>query len=70
MLDADHGADVVDVLEPDLFGRLVELRRHRDVALDARQALEQLERLLAADRERDEDPRIHHGRLQRQDREM
>jgi hypothetical protein len=34
---------VVDVLEPDLFRRLVELSRNRDVALDAGQVLEQLQ---------------------------
>src|SRR5207249_4041505 len=70
VLDAHHRPDVVDVFEVDLLLRLVELRRDRDVALHSREILEQLERLLAPDRERDEDAREHHRRLQRQDRKV
>ena len=33
VLDADHGADVVEVVEGHLFGVLVELRGDRDVSI-------------------------------------
>ena len=69
VLHPNHRADVMKVFEPDLLRRFVELRRDRDVTLDAAQVLEQLQRALAADRQRDEDAREDHRRLQRQHRQ-
>jgi hypothetical protein len=70
MLHADHRPDVVEVFESNLLGRFIKLRRHRDVTLDAREILEEMQRLLATDREWDEDARIHHRRFQWQHRQM
>ena len=66
VLDTDHRPDMVYVVEVHLFRGLVELRRHGDVALHTAEVLEQLERLLPPDGERDEDARKHDRRLQRQ----
>jgi hypothetical protein len=57
---------MVEILEPDLLRRLVQLGRHRDVTLRAGKVVEQLQRPAPPHRERNEDPREDDRGLERQ----